>query len=238
MKRKGFFITFALVFSLARDPLWAQTSATSHYLPQVADGVQADGTSYTSSLYITNLSGATSFCTLWLYGLSPTRLVGQSTFTVQNGNWHLAATRGQDALASGYARMDCTQPVYANVIYSLSRRDQSTAGMATVFSSPLVRYALLPMRLSPGLNYGIAIANDNDATISVVLRFTGDIGPPIERQVQVLRRSQSVGFVNQYLPLPASGLGTLEILSQSVQQFSVIGLLYSGNVFTTLVPSY
>ncbi len=226
-----------LLFCIVTGQLQAQTARTSHIFPQVADGIQGDRSTYNSVIYLTNFSGASAFCTISLYGLSTARLAGAASFTVPNGYWYVTMTLGQGSVASGYARLDCSQPVYANLIYSLERPDQTTAGMATVFSSPLTKYAHLPVLLSPGLYYGIAIANDNDSTTTVSLLFTIN-GQTTGRQMPIAPRSQLVGFVNQYLSIPTSGLGTLEILSQSGQNFSVVGLLFSGSVFTTLVPSY
>jgi len=216
----------------------AQITSTSHIFPQVADGVQGDGTIYNSFLYVTNLGGASASCTLSLYGMSTSRFVNPATFTLANGFWTINATRGLgSSLASGYARLNCSQPVYANLIYALTRPDQTVAGMATVFSSPLTTYALLPALLDGSLRYGFAIANDNSTTTTVSLLFTSN-GQTTGKQIPISPRSQLVGFVDQYLSIPSSGAGTLEILSQSGQQFSVVGLLFSGSVFTTLVPSY
>src|SRR5262249_36802927 len=143
-----------------------------HVFPQIVDGAQPDGSKYYSLIYVTNTSGSSSSCSLSLYGLSPSRLVSVGG-ELASGAWAGFLTSGEGALAQGYARLDCSQPVSAALIYQLVSKDGlTTLGMATVFSSPAVNYAMYPVFMTPGSRTGIALANDNDVPANFTIQFT------------------------------------------------------------------
>ncbi len=106
-----------------------------------------------------------------------------------------------------------------------------------MFSSPTVSYGMFPMLLDGILRYGIAIANDNATSMNVTLASTSNNGG-VSKIVPIAAHSQLVGLVDQFLSVPAQGLGALEVVSQSGQQFSMVGLVFDHNVLATLVPSY
>ena len=59
------------------------------------------------------------------------------TFTLGRGGGYLIySSTNQQALAAGYATLDCSEAVEAQVLYLAKDASGTTTGMATVFSSP------------------------------------------------------------------------------------------------------
>jgi len=173
-----------------------------------------------------------------MYGLITKDQTFILSFELASREWLYGIEAFNSPVASGYARLDCSQPVTAAIIYSLVATDETTTlGMATVFSAPPTNYAMFPVLLNSGRT-GIALANDNDTTAYVTVQFTDSNKNVMSRIIQVAARSQYVGFLDQWVTVPSSGSGTLEIFSPSGPEFSVTGLLFAGNTFSTLVPTF
>src|SRR5262245_46181867 len=151
------------IISLTASIAHAQNSGLTHIFPQVVDGTLSDGTVYTSQFLIASSGiGAPATCQVSLFGLSPERLSGSDRFVVQGSSVDKIATRGQDVFDTGYARLDCSEPVVASLTYSIFSPTGAPLGLATVPSAPAVSIVLIPMVLNGRYRYGIAIANDND----------------------------------------------------------------------------
>lgn len=100
-----------------------ETAKRVHVLPHIADG---DG--WRSTLLVANVARSASACRLQLYGLSTNRFEtlgavqasgSTATFDLPQAGAHLTwRTRNQSALASGYATLDCTEPVVAQVVFA------------------------------------------------------------------------------------------------------------------------
>jgi hypothetical protein len=111
--------------------------------------------------------------------------------------------------------------------------------MATVNGSSLASHALIPMLLNGRYRFGIALANDNDAPLLVSLTFTS-AGNFQGLMIQVPARSQYVKFVDEIFSVPSEGMGTFELLANGSigsGDFNVMGLLFDGQAFTTLIPA-
>src|SRR5262245_31199132 len=145
-----------LVFCLSASAIHAQSAATIHVFPQVADGRQIDGVSYTSRFWISNVSGFPATCAISLFGLGTGRLLSAPTATIPSGSWATVSTRGEDTISTGYARLDCSQAVFASLTIGLRSSLDDPLGMATVFSSPVSSFALIPVVLNGSYKYGIA----------------------------------------------------------------------------------
>jgi hypothetical protein len=233
LKAVVFFISFFSITSIVH----AQSESTKHVFPQIVDGVQADGSVFTSRVWIASIGGFPASCSLSLYGFGPERLTTSASFVVQPSSFVTISTRGQDAVADGYARLDCSQPVFASLTYFLQEPNSKPLGMATVTGTPATSRALIPMVLNGRYRYGIA--NDNDAPLLVALSLTSSPTSPL-LPLQLQPRSQYVKFIDEIFNLPAEGLATFEILangSVGSDNFNVTELLFDGGTFATLVPA-
>jgi hypothetical protein len=218
---------------------FGQGASTTHVFPQVADGRLADGSIYISRLWITNIGGNTATCTLSLFGMNSDRLASPATTVVQHSSWATMATFGQQPLSTGYARLDCSQPVFASLTYSLASPAGTTQGISTVLSSPAASYAAIPVVMNGRYRYGIAIANDNDLPLTAAIIFSSGPGGG-GMSIQVPAHGQYVKFIDEIFPSLIQADGTIEIVangSAGSANFNVTGLLFDGQAFTTLNPA-
>jgi hypothetical protein len=229
---------FAIIF-LTVSAAQAQNAALTHVFPQVVDGVVSDGSVYTSRLVIANSGESPATCQVSLFGIAPERLSGAASFTVQPSSFETITTRGEDVISTGYARVDCSQPVVASLTYSILAPTGTPLGITTVPSAPVASVVLIPMVLNGRYRYGIAIANDNDATQVVVALF--DLGATSQvYTIPMQPKSQYVKFVDEIFDVPPAGLGTLRIGAVpggGPGNFHTTALLFDQNSFTNVVPA-
>src|SRR5262245_5784540 len=157
--------SFFILVSLAPHLLQAQNAGATHVFPQVVDGVWSDGSSISSRFVITSIGGPPATCNISLFGIGPDRLTASANLVVKPSSWETISTRAQEAVAAGYARLDCSQPVFASLTYSIQSANGALLGIATVPGAPVASNALIPMLLDGRRRYGIAIANNNDALL-------------------------------------------------------------------------
>ena len=210
-----------------------------HVFPQIADGG-----GWRSVLLATNVSSSESRCTFSLHGVPVDRFhsgisTSGSTATFNlagQGGYLIWSTKGELELASGYATLDCTDSVVAQVLYVSGDETGATTGMATVFSSQLGGVFQFPV-LSPEAPLALAIANDTNTEASC--RF-------------VLESHERQNFGEAMLPVPSKS-NVARLLSQVIQasagftggsvtvacdqQVAAIGLQVAGTIFATLPPA-
>lgn len=229
----------ALIF-LTSSVAQAQNAGLTHVFPQVVDGVASDGSIYTSRFLIASSSlSSPATCEVSLFGIDPKRLSPRTTVQVQGSFFETIATRGEDAIDSGYARLDCTQPVVASLTYSIVSATGAPLGIATVPSASPAGLVLIPMVLNGHYRYGIALANDNDEPQVVAILFDSGAKSQVWT-VPMQPRSQYVTFVDQIFDVPASGLGTLRIGAVpggGPGNFHITSLLFDQGTFTNVVPT-
>ena len=219
-----------------------ETAKRFHVFPQIADGG-----GWQSFLLVTNVSESTSGCTLELHGLTADRFEDASGVTVLGsttarfellgaGGYRVWPTKNASALASGYATLDCTDPVVAQVLYASRDGSGTTTGMATVFSSQAGGGFQFPV-LTPEATLGVAIANNTntDASCRVVLEDLDRMNVG-DATISVLAKSNVARFLSQVVQVPPGFTGGSATVSCD-QQVSVIGLQFAGAVFTTLPPA-
>jgi hypothetical protein len=135
--------------------------------------------------------------------------------------------------------LDCSEPVNAALIYDFVAADHSTTlASSAVFAAPLTNYAMFPMLLS-GWRTALNIVNDSDVAATYSITFTDSSGHVSGTLVTVPLRGHLPRFVGELLSLPSgTGIGTVEIWSQSGPPFAVTGLQFADGVFSALVPTY
>ena len=217
-----------------------ETAKRFHVFPQIADGG-----GWQSFLIVTNASQSTSLCMLELHGLSIDRFENRGTMATGStatfsligpAGYLVWPTKNESALASGYATLDCTDPVVAQVLYASKDGSDTTTGMATVFSSQAGGVFSFPV-LTPEATLGIAIANDTDmetsCRVALESREHQHLG---EATLPVASKSNVARFLSQIIQIPPGFAGGSATVSCD-QQVSVIGLQFAGAVFTTLSPA-
>jgi hypothetical protein len=198
------------IISLTASFAQAQNAGLTHIFPQVVDGVGSDGTVYTSRFMMASNGGSSATCQISLFGVGPERLSDRASVLVQDSFFETISTRGEDVIGTGYARLDCSQPVVASLTYSMLSATGTLLGIATVPSAPIASAALIPMVLNGRHRYGIALANDKDAAQVVVLLFDSG-ATSLVRTIQLQPRSHYVAFVDELFNVPAAGWPFLEL---------------------------
>ena len=228
-------LLLAIIF-LTASFAQAQNASLTHIFPQVVDGVWSDGTVWTSRFLIASSTGSPVTCQVSLFGLDPGRLSAPASVQVQESFFETISTRGEDVIGTGYARLDCSQPVVASLTYSVVSAAGKPLGIATVPSAPIASAALIPIVLNGRYRYGIATANDNDTPQVVVFLFDSGTTSQVWT-VELQPRSQYVTFVDDVFDVPAAGLGTLRVGSVGgAMNFHIEALLFDQGGFTNVVP--
>jgi hypothetical protein len=231
---------FSLLAVLLLTSVPAFSQSLFHIFPQFADGRSPDGTYYRSTITVLPWSAGTPpDCRFVLYGMTATFDVGPTgyyfTAYIPPGTMLSAPTSGTQALQTGYATVECSSHVYANVIYSFYSRDNRKLGEATVFSSPESSFTRMPFDIRGGVRQAFAIANDTDFNRSYVVSL-GSGGITRSVRVVVPARRNLARFVDELLPVVPESIGVLTIESGDASYFSTIGFRYTGGVFTTIPP--
>jgi hypothetical protein len=152
-------------------------------------------------------------------------------------------------MRSGYVALDCgVANVNAFVTYSLysgtpggrggggGPSSAVKVGEATVFSSPSARALVLLNDDRDDSRLGVAIANDTNASSQVEVRLGDFYGQIIaSRTLTIAPKSSIAAFLSELVPgSPAVHVG--QVLFDSSSEINVIGLKFTGPVFTT-IPS-
>ena len=205
-----------------------ETAKRFHVLPHVADG-----SGWQSRLLVTNAGRATSQCTVELHGLTVDRFedaggvtAAGSTATFElggAGGYLVWGTQNAQPLASGYATLDCTAPVVAQVVFASIDESGAPTGMATVFSAQAGAVFQFPV-LTPAATLGFAIANDTDAEAACGILLEDpqrmNLG---EAEVSVPPKSSLEQMLNAAIAIPETFLGGTATVSCD-QQVAVTGI--------------
>ena len=222
------------------------TAKRSHVFPHLADGG-----GWQSVLLVTNVSQSASRCTFNVYGVPLNRFrdlsgvtAAGSTATFQlkgTGGYLIWDTKNElAAVASGYATLDCSAPVVAQVVFA-SFDGLGVTAAATVFSAQAATSFQFPV-LQPAATLGFAIANDTNAEAScgIVLEDTQrtNLG---EATLSVPAKSNRAQMLNDAIAIPGTFFGGTATVSCN-QPVAMIGLhfeLRDGTIitFNTLPPA-
>jgi hypothetical protein len=210
------------------------TASTYHVFPQLADGFFSDGSFFQSTLVVTNSnpSAGAAACTFLMHGVT---VNGQSqvSFSV-SGAFGYATPGNTRALQTGYASMQCSSAVEAQLLYSFYNSAGIKQSEATVFSSPPATLTRILADYTGGTRLGLAIANDSNQINNYTIRVYDARGNVIGANTMTLAADQNrAAFIDDLVSLPANYYGLVDIIANSGSA-SVIGLRFTGSVFTTI----
>ena len=225
-----------------------ETAKSFHLLPHLADGG-----GWQSVLLVTNVSQSESRCTFNVYGVPLNRFrdlsgvtAAGSTATFQlegTGGYLIWDTKNElAAVASGYATLDCSVPVVAQVVFGWFGGSGELTGMATVFSSQAGTVFQFPV-LQPAATLGFAIANDTNAEASCrIVLEDGQRANLGEATLSVPAKSNRAQMLHTAISIPGTFLGGSATVSCN-QPVAMIGLHFElrpdGTIitFSTLPPA-
>ena len=223
-----------------------ETAKSFHLLPHLADGG-----GWQSVLLVTNVSQSASSCTFNVYGVPLNRFrdlsgvtAAGSTATFQlegPGGYLIWGTKNElAAVASGYATLDCSAPVVAQVVFA-SYDGLGVTAAATVFSAQAATVFQF-LVLKPAATLGFAIANDTNAEASCrIVLEDGQRTNLGEATLSVPAKSNRAQMLNDAIAIPGTFLGGPATVSCN-QPVAMIGLhfeLRDGKTitFSTLPPA-
>jgi hypothetical protein len=247
MIRKASILAALSAVSLTLVVLPVRSVAQGDYLifPQVADGYFGDGSFYRSTLNIKHWHGSlpTNVCSLEFFGLDVDFGTGRSDLfdvTVPLGGYASIRTTADLPLATGYATLFCEAPVHAQMTYAAYDPSGTKTAEATVFPTWFERFVhRLIVDGRDDTRLGLAIANNSDSAHTYTLTLEDPSGFEVATgTTSVPARSNTAVFVADIVsPPPVPGeTYLLEVRSDDFSYFSVLGLQYSGVVFSS-VPS-
>ena len=206
-----------------------ETAKSFHLLPHLADGG-----GWQSVLLVTNVSQSASRCTFNVYGVPLNRFselgsfvtAAGSTATFQlegPGGYLIWNTKNELAtVASGYATLDCSSPVVAQVVFA-SFDGLGVTAAATVFSAQAATVFQFPV-LTPAATLGFAIANDTNAEASCRILLEDyqrtNLG---EATLSVPAKSNRAQMLHAAIDIPGTFLGGSATVSCN-QPVAMIGL--------------
>jgi hypothetical protein len=212
------------------------TANTNHVFPQVADGRFSDGSYFQSTLLVTNVSAGSSNCTLQLHGVS---INGQSQISFTVSSFYTYVTPGNtQALATGYASLQCSSKVEAQLLYSFYTSGGVKISEATVFSSPAATWLRILADYRGGSQLALAIANDSTQSAGYTVRVYDSNGNAIGQPVSLTLAAghNNATYIDQLVTIPANYFGYVDVVATSGSA-SVIGLRFTGSIFTTVPAS-
>jgi pseudomonalisin len=214
------------------------TANTYHIFPQIADGYSsAINGSYQSTVIVTNANPATTSpsCTLQLHGLT---IGGQSSVSFpQFSSIYIYKTPGTQALQTGYATLQCSSDVEAQLLYTSYNSARTKLSEATVFPSPSATSLRMIADERNGSQLALGIANDsgqtNNLTINVYDFLTGRLIGPKTNSVGAWQTNG--GYLDSLsgVTMPHNNLNWIDFILQG-RTASVIGLRFTGYLFTTI----
>ena len=236
-----------------------ETAKSFHLLPHLADGG-----GWKSVLLVTNVSQSASSCTFNVYGVPLNRFSELGSFGTAAGSTATFQLEGPGgyltwptknelaAVESGYATLDCSSPVVAQVVFA-SFDGLGVTAAATVFSAQAATVFQFLVSAAPAGSgrqsqyrsiprLGFAIANDTNAEAScrIVLEDyqRTNLG---EATLSVPAKSNRAQLLNDVIAIPGTFLGGTATVSCN-QPVAIIGLhfeLRDGTIitFSTLPPA-
>ena len=167
-----------------------------------------------------------------------------ATFQLEeSGGYLIWRTKNElAAVASGYATLDCSAPVVAQVVFGWFGGSGELTGMATVFSSQAGTVFQFPV-LQPAATLGFAIANDTNAEASCrIVLEDGQRTNLGEATLSVPAKSNRAQMLHTAISIPGTFLGGSATVSCN-QPVAMIGLHFElrpdGTIitFNTLPPA-
>jgi subtilase family serine protease len=213
------------------------TASTYHVFPQIADGYASDGSYIQSTVIVINSNPSTTSpsCTLQFHGLS---IGGQTSVPLTNnsGTYYLYTTPGNtQALQTGYASLQCSSNVEAQLLYAYYNSAGTKASEATVFSSPSATSLRILADERGSTKLALAVANDSSQNASYTINVYASSGVNLigSTSLPVNAGQNHAAYLDQLVTIPSNYLSIVDIIANSGTA-SVIGISYTGSLFTTI----
>src|SRR5207244_12663445 len=123
-------------------------------------------------------------------------------YTLGIGGSVISSTSGTQTFQSGYATLQCTTRVEAQLLYSFYAANGVKFSEATVFSSPAARTVQILSDSREGAQVGLALANDSDQATTYTIVVGDANGAVVGSAPHPLASRTSIAkFVSQFVSL-------------------------------------
>jgi hypothetical protein len=145
-------------------------------------------------------------------------------------------TSGVQDYQGGYGTLSCNMNVFANVLYTFYNPAGAKVGETTVFSAGESVKSRFIADHREGARLGLAIANNTDSNQGYLVTYAAP-GVNLSATIAVPARRSLAKFLDEVMQVPADSVGVVTITSPTLSNFSVVGLRFTGGVFTTIPAS-
>jgi hypothetical protein len=235
----------------AVDPGPGPGPTSMFYFPQVADGIQADGVSWKTTIFLANPGGSTATGGIAFttsagspFNISFVDEGGSSVssgntipFSIPPGQSRKLVSTSTGSLSVGYAIVSASADVKGTAVFSQFAPNGVLIGEAGVPSAAAVGRQAIFVDTQSGFSTGVAYANPNSSPAAITLQLVGadgsPIGAPTSRTLQP--NEHTAAFVNQLFASAPAFAGTMQITSSTPLAAIALRFAPSGS-FTTLPP--
>jgi hypothetical protein len=243
-------VLFSLVWIFTATVICS--AQTTFYFPQIADGIQADGISWKTTIFITNPGAAGAppvdvtmeFTTssgapfnLSFDGSGFTSNGNTVTFSVTGGQSRKLVSKGSGPLTVGYAKVSSPGTVAGTAVFSEFGAGGGLLAEAGVPpANTFLRQAIF-VDTQSGFSTGVAYANPNAGPASITLQLLNSEGAVVLPSIgRTLAGNQHTAvFVNQLFSSDVAFAGSMQIVSSVPLAAIALRVAPSGQ-FTTLPP--
>ena len=197
------------------------------------------GGGWASTLTVHALGDGPTTCRLTAGGrvLPPWRDISSGQEAMLNlDEWYFQVlkTGNTGSLSSGMAMLECNKEVWTHVLFSLDSGG-STISEALVEPAEPDSLVVFVADHHGGSRFGVAVANPSDQAIEVTVSVTG-LAEGVEKEVEVSipPHESKAFFLDELYDIPKDHLGGVALWSNDGRLLYVIGLRFTGLVFTTI----
>ena len=216
-----------------------ESSKTEHFFPLIADGA-----GFQSRLFVTNVSDSANRCALTLQGPGLDASVFQTNGAVapdgtgamielgEAGTSVIMTSVGEDALAFGYMKLECTEPSTARMLLSLKGGAMllSLATLESADSGTSFQFPVLPRvgRLA------MVFSNDDDIEAVCAAELEDEVGAGMGGgNFTVSMQSTVLWFLDELIPNPGD-FEAGKVRVSCGRDVAAVALPLNGSVFTAL----
>ena len=158
----------------------------------------------------------------------------EAMLNLDEGYFQVLWTGNTGSLSSGLAMLECNKEVWTHVLVSLASGG-STISEALVEPAEPDRRVVFVADHRGGSRFGVAVANPSDQAIEVTVSVT-ELAEGDEKEVEVSipPRESKAFFLDELYDIPKDHLGGVALWSNDGLLLYVIGLRFTGQVFTTI----
>ena len=229
------------------------SAQATFYFPQIADGIQGDGVSWKTTLFIVNTAPANAsnsnvtitFTTsqgapfnIAFTGTGFSSTGNTVSFTIAGGQSRKLVSTGAAGLQVGYATLSATSSdITGTAVFSEFAASGALISEAGVPAANALERQAIFVDTQGGFNTAVAYANPNagPATITLALLNSQGVNVVPSTQRSLAGTTHTPAFVNELFPSAAPFAGTMQITSSA--PLATIALRFSpSGAFTTLPP--